>query len=274
MTEVTENTTLEQSEALRTQREKKREDARLRKQKERQRKREDAARKKQEWMEKNDPQARWQRNRVEREAEYQAILQRREENLDDLAWLQTYTALLQADKDVPLQDLLNVAACALLNVEQYGYEDHLYCPTEWLQEFTFAYESSLRTGKNVEYYEFGVGALRVPRDLWQAFVELASAFIKRVMPNYAGDETARRVVASMRQPIHYDKGAMRACSSCQAPSTWMPDAIWNGYQEKGVRYLCHKCRDAERQSRAQAVSTILGVTSKETVFDGWGRLKS
>jgi hypothetical protein len=255
----------------------KREQARLRKQKQRARQKEEAVRKRQQWDEANDPVKRWERNRVEREAEYQAILQRQQENLEDCTWLESYAALLKAGKEPDVEDVLNVAASALLNIEEYGFDDHLYCPTEWLQEFTFAYESALRTGKNVEYYEFGVSGLRVPRELWTEFVELAGAFIRRLMPDWESDETARRVVAAMKPPAPtYDKGAMRECPSCRvaANATWVSDAIWNEYEAKGIRYRCHQCRDAERQSRAQTTGTILGTTCKDTIFDGWGRVKT
>jgi hypothetical protein len=260
--------TVEQAETLR----KKREDARLRKQKQRTRQRTERARQKQEWMEKNDPLARWERNRVERANEYDVILQRREENLNDLAWLETYIALLKSEKEPNVEDVLNVAASALINIEEYGFEDHICCPTEWLQEFQWAYESSLRTRKNVEYYEFGVAGLRVPRDLWQDFVELAGGYIKRVMPNYTEDETARRIVAAMRQPIPIPQGSMRMCPQCKAfdTQTWMSDETWNEYEEKGIRYRCARCREAERKARAEST---LGVIGKETIFDTFGRVK-
>jgi hypothetical protein len=205
--------------------------------------------------EQNDPVKRWERNRLERAEEYAAILQRQQENLDDLAWLETYTALLKAGKEPGVEDVLNVAASALLNIEQYGHDDHLHCPVEWVQEFTFAHDAALRTGKNVEYYEFGVVGLRVPRDLWTAFVEQAGAYIRRVMAEWESDETARRVVAAMRPPTPTYRGAMRECPSCriQANSTWIPDSIWNEYETKGIRYRCHQCRDAERRSRTEAV---------------------
>lgn len=263
--------TAEQVETLR----KKREEARLRKQKQRAKQREKVSLEKQQGLEKNDPVKRWQRNRVERANEYAVILQRRAENLERLAWLQTYAELLKAGKDPNVEDVLNAAASALLNVEEFGFDDHLYCPTEWLQEFQWAYESALRTRKNIEYYEFGVAGLRVPRNLWIEFVELVGRYIKRVMPDWADDETARRIVAAMRQPIPMRKGAMRKCPSCQAfdTQTWMSDEMWNEYEAKGIRYRCSRCREAEQRSRAQATSTILGVTGKETIFDTFGRVK-
>lgn len=252
-----------------------RKEQRERKQRSRDKQRAERERQKQIQVERDNPHAIWQRNRVERADEYAAILQRQSENQDDLAWLQVCISYLKAGKEPEVEDVLNVAASALLNIEQYGYDDHLYCPTEWLQEFTFARESALRTIKNVEYYEFGVAGLRAPRELWTQFVELAGTYIKGTMPDWEQDETARRIVGSMRQPAPtYERGAMRECPSChaRANASWVPDSIWDEYTEKGIQYRCHMCRDAERQSRAQATSTILGSTSgKDTIFGGFGR---
>src|SRR5215475_2030459 len=115
------------------EREKKREDARLRKQLQRKREKEARERKKQEWMEKNDPLARWQRNRSERRDEYNAILQRQKENGDDVAWLKTYTALLKAGRMTNAIDcelLLDIAACCWLSIQEHHYDDHFYMHTK------------------------------------------------------------------------------------------------------------------------------------------------
>jgi hypothetical protein len=248
-----------------------RKEQRERKQRSRDKSRAERERQKQIVTEQNDPLKRWERNRAENPKQYAEILQRRDDNLDDLAWLEADTALLRAGKDVSTEDLLNVAASALLNIEAYVYDDHLYCPTDWLQEFQFAYESNLTTHKNDEYYLFGVKHVRVPRDLWLEFCELAGAYVKRVMPDWEQDETARRVAAAMKPPVsQVDRGAMRECPSCHvlANSRWIPDSIWNEYEKKGC-YRCHKCRDAERKLRQATIQP----TTIETIFDSHGRVK-
>src|SRR5208282_5389062 len=117
------------------------------------------------------------------------------------------------------------------------------------------YEQAVALGRNLEWYQFGVAGLRVPQNVWANFVELAGVYICRMMPNYEEDETARRVVAAMRPPAPtYDQGAMRTCSSCHAFETqqWMPDAMWDEYEAKGIKFRCHKCRDAEKKARAES----------------------
>ena len=217
---------LEQVMAIK-EREKKREDARLRKQRSRQKQREEAARKKQAWMEKNDPLARWQRNRTERPDEYNEILQRQKENLDDHAWLKTYTALVKSGrmKDAIDADLLlDRAACAWLNIEEHGFDDHFYpCVkamdghfqpagfmsviTIDLEFFHAVYEVAMQRKAegnlkiaNIEWFEFGVPGVRVPKDLWEAFLQEAVPFIKRTLPNWKEDQFAAMLVGPEPAP--------------------------------------------------------------------------
>lgn len=254
-----------------------RKEQRERKQRSRDKIRAERERQKQIATEQNDPLKRWERNRAERPDEYQDALDRVEMNAFNERKMREAIASIRAgnapfaENDVTLIDLCEDA---LASVDAFGFDDHLYCPTEWLEEFQMAHESSLVTGKNREYYEFGVVRCRIQRDLWLEFVEVAGAFMRRTMPDYASNNVAARVVGSMKQPIQpHDKGAMRECPSCHvlASQKWIPDSIWNEYEKKGIKYRCHQCRDTERKSVAQATSTILGSTSKETVFDGWGR---
>jgi hypothetical protein len=255
-----------------------RKEQRERKQRSRDKIRAERERQKQIATEQNDPLKRWERNRAERPDEHQDALDRAEMNAlneremrQSIANIRTGNAPFEED-DITLLDLCEDV---LNSINTYGFDDHLYCPTEWLDEFQMAYESSLVTGKNREYYVFGVVRCRIQRDLWLDFVEVAGAFIKTT-PDYASNDVAARVVGSMKQPTQpYDKGAMRECPSCRilANSAWISDATWNEYEAKGIPYRCHACRDAERKSRAEATSVVLSSTSKETVFDGWGKVK-
>ena len=201
---------------------KKREDARLRKQKQRAKQKEEATRKKQERAEAIDPLARWQRNRTERAEEYAAILQRQKENLDDDAWLRTYTALLKAGRMTNAIDaelLLDIAACAWLNIQEHYYDDHFYMCTKEMAghfqpvasvQFVEVPVELFHTGyvvsqerksegnlkiANIEWFEFGVAAVRIPKDVWEAFLDEAAPFIRRTMPDLQDDEFAQFIVA-------------------------------------------------------------------------------
>jgi hypothetical protein len=261
--------TAEELEALRKEQ-------RERKQRSREKIRAERERQKQIATEQNDPVKRWERNRAERPDAYQDALDRAEMNAFNERKMREAIVNIRAG-NAPFEEnditLLDLCEDVLNSIDTFAFDDHLYCPTEWLDEFQMAYESSLVTGKNREYYEFGVGQCRISRDLWLEFVEVAGASIKTI-PDYASNDVAARMVGSMKQPTQpYDQGAMRECPSCRvlANSVWISDAIWNEY-EKGIPYRCHKCRDAERKSRTEVASAVLGSTAG-AVYDKFGRVK-
>jgi hypothetical protein len=231
-----------------------RKEERERKQRSRDKQRAEREHQKQIAQEQNDPLKRWERNRAERPAEYQDALDRAELNALNEREMSEAIANIQAGRE-PFEEnditLLDLAQDVLASVDTFGFDDHLYCPTEWLDEFQMAYESSLRTGKNREFYEFGVGLLRINRELWLEFVEAAGNYFKAAGESH---EVAVRVISMMRPPLpHVDRGAMRTCPLCNSleTSVWMSDAIWNEYAGKGIRYQCYRCREAEQKSRAQ-----------------------
>jgi hypothetical protein len=229
-----------------------RKEQRERKQRSRDKQRVERERQKQIAAEQNDPVKRWERNRTERPDEYQDALDRAEMNAFNERKIREAIANIRSgnapfgENDITLLDL---CADVLASIDAYGFDDHLYCPTEWLDEFQMAYESSLVTGKNREYYAFGVARCRIQRDLWVEFVEVAGAFIRRTMPDWEQDEIARRVVG-LKQPTQPYKGAMRECPSCRvlANSVWISDAAWARYAEKGIVYRCSLCIGRDKKA--------------------------
>jgi hypothetical protein len=69
------------------------------------------------------------------------------------------------------------------------------------------------------------------------------------------------------------------CTTRDCPNRLLPDVlpteIADGYAAQGKPYLCHRCRDVEQKSRAQATISVeyRRPAGPKDIYDSWGRVK-
>lgn len=86
---------------------------------------------------------------------------------------------------------------------------------------------------------------------------------------------AQKFLQKSTMPAPKSKWVTIKCQNadCTDLGTAVPKSIADGYHQSGTPYRCQRCQDAEQKSRKLAVSTILGGTSAETIFDRYRRVK-
>jgi hypothetical protein len=188
------------------------------------------------------PTERWKQNRRERDEQY-ALLQGIAVECGQLhLWMNQSVERVEnglapetenglETGRLPQEMMVDLIEGVLTMIELRGFESFVV-PPAWKDEHEASYQNAQRTGRMVEFYDFGITGSRIDYNLFQRYADTIGFYIQTYNPTLVRNEWVAKVISKMSkaqpQPAPQAQPATEVQEPIRAAET-VPEGRTGGY---------------------------------------------